>query len=264
MIGIAEFNSAIGRIKNHTEITGHNCGLESLKILTPDLAYHSAGGEYRCSYLSIELQICNLPGNKKGSTANATSLNRIFLKYQLNQSVHNIANLCWRKVQPFGSIPCRNSSLRARSFSQLPRLTFSLSAAASNCSLNSGTSLILNIGDFPAPFGLLSLFTVDMYRPVEIVLMLLGLYTNTFNLDRTTPRSATNTIEASNHNVNRGNSMAMYKSTQTHPKFKWRFFSCQQSRYFTVEARSEQEARSMLPDAPCLFSARIRQGVNHA
>ncbi|WP_338141934.1 host cell division inhibitor Icd-like protein [Morganella morganii] len=103
-----------------------------------------------------------------------------------------------------------------------------------------------------------------MYRPVEIVLMLLGLYTNTFNLDRTTPRSATNTIEASNHNVNRGNSMAMYKSTQTHPKFKWRFFSCQQSRYFTVEARSEQEARSMLPDAPCLFSARIRQGVNHA
>ncbi|WP_346658471.1 host cell division inhibitor Icd-like protein [Morganella morganii] len=68
-----------------------------------------------------------------------------------------------------------------------------------------------------------------------------------------TPRSATHTIEAFNHNVNWSNTMAMYKSTQTHPKFKWRFFSCQQSRYFTVEARSEQEARSMLPDAPCLF-----------
>ncbi|HDS6456900.1 TPA: hypothetical protein QH156_001909 [Morganella morganii subsp. morganii] len=67
MIGIAEFNSAIGRIKNHTEITGHNCGLESLKILTPDLAYHFAGGEYRCSYLSIESQICNSPGNKKAA-----------------------------------------------------------------------------------------------------------------------------------------------------------------------------------------------------
>ncbi|GEM_PF-5500620 len=79
-----------------------------------------------------------------------------------------------------------------------------------------------------------------------------------------TPRSATHTIEAFNHNVNWSNTMAMYKSTQTHPKFKWRFFSCQQSRYFTVEARSEQEVRSMLPDAPCLFSARIRQGVNHA
>lgn len=79
--------------------------------------------------------------------------------------------------------------------------------------------------------------------------------------DKTPQCSSTNGV--SNHNVKRGNTMAMYKSTQTHPKFKWRFFSCQQSRYFTVEARSEQEARSMLPDAPCLFSARIRQGVNH-
>jgi hypothetical protein len=46
-------------------------------------------------------------------------------------------------------------------------------------------------------------------------------------------------------------------------KFLWRFFSCQQSRYFTVEARSEQEARSMLPDAPCLFSARFRQSLQN-
>ncbi|HDU8608901.1 TPA: host cell division inhibitor Icd-like protein [Morganella morganii] len=57
--------------------------------------------------------------------------------------------------------------------------------------------------------------------------------------------------------------MAMYKSTQTYPKFKWRFFSCQQSRYFTVEAHNEQEARSMLPDAPCLFSARFRQSLQN-
>ncbi|MCU6377629.1 host cell division inhibitor Icd-like protein [Morganella morganii] len=56
----------------------------------------------------------------------------------------------------------------------------------------------------------------------------------------------------------------MATPAQTHPKFKWRFFSCQQSRYFTVEARSEQEARSMQPDAPCLFSARVRQEVRHA
>lgn len=74
-----------------------------------------------------------------------------------------------------------------------------------------------------------------------------------------TPRSARDTIEAFNHNVKRSNTMAMYKSTQTHLKFKWRFFSCQQSKYFSVEASSEQEARSMLPDSPCLFSARIRQ-----
>ncbi|HEC8340156.1 TPA: host cell division inhibitor Icd-like protein [Providencia rettgeri] len=52
----------------------------------------------------------------------------------------------------------------------------------------------------------------------------------------------------------------MYKSTQTRPKFKWRFFSCQQAKYISVEATNEQEARAMLPDSPCLFSARIRQG----
>src|SRR5699024_1455463 len=52
----------------------------------------------------------------------------------------------------------------------------------------------------------------------------------------TTPRSATNTVEAFNHNVKESYDMAMYKSTQTHPKFKWRFFSCQQSKYFSVEA----------------------------
>ena len=79
-----------------------------------------------------------------------------------------------------------------------------------------------------------------------------------------TPRSARNTIEAFNHNVIRGNTMAMYKSTQTHPKFLWRFFSCQQSKYFSVEASHEKEARSLLPDSPCLLSARIRQEGDHA
>ncbi|MEY0025321.1 host cell division inhibitor Icd-like protein [Providencia rettgeri] len=52
--------------------------------------------------------------------------------------------------------------------------------------------------------------------------------------------------------------------TQTQFKFLWRFFSCQQSKYFSVEASNEEEARSMLPDSPCLFSARIRQEVAYA
>lgn len=40
--------------------------------------------------------------------------------------------------------------------------------------------------------------------------------------------------------------------------FVWRFFSCQTRKYHTVTARTETEARSLLPDSPCLFSARIR------
>ncbi|EAS1836545.1 host cell division inhibitor Icd-like protein [Salmonella enterica] len=48
------------------------------------------------------------------------------------------------------------------------------------------------------------------------------------------------------------------------PCFVWRFFSRQQSKYITVIATSEREARAQLPDAPCLFAARIRlEGVRH-
>ncbi len=52
--------------------------------------------------------------------------------------------------------------------------------------------------------------------------------------------------------------------TQTHPEFIWRFWSCQQSRYITSTATSEREARSQLPDSPCLFAARLpAQEVRH-
>lgn len=231
-----DFNSAIGGVKNHTEITGHNCGFGILIILTPDLAFHSAGGikaEYRCSYLSIESQICNSPSNqsakttadqsgqyfaalkyetlsypnldipncgeitpfakgdfshlfnvgnsrylsrieyllvdttrciiefsqpiKKGSTANATSLNCIFLKYQLNQSIHHIVNLCWRKDQPFGSIPLLRNSARANSLNQLLNVILSEAAAWLSCSLKSGCIRIWNAGDCPPVFGVRSL-----------------------------------------------------------------------------------------------------------
>ncbi|EOV0286481.1 host cell division inhibitor Icd-like protein [Salmonella enterica] len=48
------------------------------------------------------------------------------------------------------------------------------------------------------------------------------------------------------------------------PLFVWRFFSCQKSAYHTVTATSEREARAQLPDAPCMFAARLPvQGVHH-
>lgn len=49
-------------------------------------------------------------------------------------------------------------------------------------------------------------------------------------------------------------------TTGHQPAFIWRFFSCQTSSYHTVTAQSENEARSQLPDAPCLFAARLRSG----
>lgn len=298
MIDIVKFNSAIGWVKNYTKIfrgylvklrvTNSYAQKKKDSVQAVLIQLHSV--ELVTNNNSLRVLVTNLP-SLRGEVSRLLSLRGLATNYPDNiELVSRLPNniglpdyiglvkYCqssiggWdlnlvnnvHSIQPLGSMSCRSNSLRARSFSQLPRLTLSRSAAASSCSLNSGASLILNIGDFPAPFGLLSLFIVDMYRPVEIVLMTLGLYTNIFNIDRTTPRSAANTVEAFNHNVNRGNTMAMYKSTQTHPKFLWRFFSCQQSKYFSVEANNEQEARSLLPDSPCLFSARIRQGVNRA
>ena len=101
---------------------------------------------------------------------------------------------------------------------------------------------------------------LDVFKQIEVT------YLNTLiNVikKKQSPISAVNTDRASNHSVKESYDMAMYKSTQTHPKFIWRFFSCQQFKYFLVEASNEQEARSMLPDSPCIFSARICQGVIH-
>ncbi|MEE9647921.1 host cell division inhibitor Icd-like protein [Enterobacter soli] len=41
------------------------------------------------------------------------------------------------------------------------------------------------------------------------------------------------------------------------PQYLWRFWSCQKRRFHTVYATSEKEARSLLPDAPCLFAAKV-------
>lgn len=276
-----DFNSAIGGVKKDTEITGHNCGFGILIILTPDLAYHSAGGvkaEYRCSYLSIESQICNSPGNKKGSTANATSLNCIFLKYQLNQSIHYSVSRCWRKVQLSDCLALRCLRLIS-AFAAVTRKPAVLSPSSFNISISLITSCGIRtvvICDFAffAPVAITDtpyVWCISVYAKKTILKALKCISLDAsfkskgeIHLEKQNPDNAENTGGVSNHNVMESYDMAMYKSTQTHPKFKWRFFSCQQSRYFTVEARSEQEARSMLPDAPCLFSARIRQGVNHA
>ncbi len=37
------------------------------------------------------------------------------------------------------------------------------------------------------------------------------------------------------------------------PEFIWRFYSCQKRHYHFVIAPTEDEARSQLPDAPCIF-----------
>lgn len=176
-------------------------------------------------------------------------------------------------VQPLGLMPLDCSSLRAKSLNQLPKLIPSSLANSDNCSLNSGWMRIWKAGALPSPFGLLSLFIVDMCVPIEIVSNTLGTHLNMEKPNKTMPRSAltltghlTTTDRLSIEEAMKDHITPVTGRNSFTPniKFKWRFFSCQQSKYFSVEASNEKEARSLLPDSPCLFSARIRQEGDHA
>ncbi len=228
--------------------------------------------------------------NKKGSTANATSSNNNFINHYANDNSDNNANLLNILVQR-GLIVNYSPDCLVLRFSDLSffsqasithaeKLEFSCSTLVLISSINSCGKRICFLVDllFTSPVAIdtysLSIVSVNtpytrirVNKSIDVGSHFTVRWVHTIIMlwlrnDKTPQCSSTNGV--SNHNVKRGNTMAMYKSTQTHPKFLWRFFSCQQSKYFSVEASNEQEARSMLPDSPCLFSARIRQGANHA
>lgn len=324
MSGITEFNSAIGWIKNYTKIIYHNRGVENLITLTPDQEYHPTGSflrspiwgrlnnrqviiatgnliqeqnqiggnseKYRCLYLSNKLQICNALTNKKGSTANATSLKNNFINHCVNDNGDNNAKLFNNLVQQLLIVNYSPDCLGFRfsnfsfasqaSITHDEKLDFSRSTLELISSSNSCGKRMFFFSDLlfilPVAMNTKSLSRLFVRTPYykKSLINSVDMYTHfilwwvytiySCGCKNNNAPKCWNTFEAFNHNVIRGNTMAMYKSTQTHPKFLWRFFSCQQSKYFSVEANNEQEARSMLPDSPCLFSARIRQGANRA
>lgn len=208
---------------------------------------------------------------KKGSTANATLC-------------HDAGN-----NQALGSMPNRSNSLRPRVLSQLPRLIPAADAAASNCALSSGVSRTLNIGDRPAPFGTLSLSIIDMYRPIDLALLPLGLYLNTVEPEKETPLNGiTSTRQGLTTTVNTTNEVAVMDIT-THPQGRESFGlnSGHQHRHFVwiiaavrrdnpalspvihhIAAENEREARRTLAkDNVCFFAGRLNittAGVSHA
>lgn len=179
------------------------------------------------------------------------------------------------EVQPLGSIPRLCSSARPNSFNQLARLTPSFCASKSNCSFRSGVMRIWNGGAFPVPFGCLSrLMIVDMCTPINVVLFSIGVHTNTYVPIKTTPRCAETLPRRLTTNDRTSIEVAMKdhitpvtgrNSLTLNIVFTWRFAECQENKatYHHVTAHTEDEARSLLPGLPLVFTARIRQGVNH-
>lgn len=170
-------------------------------------------------------------------------------------------------IQPLGSIPCLESSLRANAFSQLPRLTPSLLAASFNCWRSSGVIRIWKVGDKPSPFGVLSLLIVDMYVHSSLLWILLCTYVITAYVKKATPCCASNTYKASNHNhLSEVKDMAVIQHTQTHPKFTWRFMalSADGLDIVHIEAGTEEEARALSPAGHVIiFAGRFNEGVRH-
>ena len=125
--------------------------------------------------------------------------NRPFLR----GAVHSITGS--NPVQPFGSMPLVMSSRRASSFSQLARLVPSRSASASSCAFSSGLMRIWKGGDLPAPRGWLSRtiisFSVDMFTPIVLSLISLGVHTNMCISKNTTPPNGITSTEASHQTV---------------------------------------------------------------
>ncbi|MDE9446810.1 hypothetical protein KKJ04_14650 [Xenorhabdus bovienii] len=170
----------------------------------------------RCGYsyaknhksdISIICIAISWTNKEKDSTVNAT-LNFLFFRELVNHQIY-----C-RLVQPFGSMPRRTNSLRPNVFNQLPKVIPASDAASSNCDFNSGDSLTLNIGERPAPLGLLSLFGVDMYRPITLISKSIGLYLSTkLHPNKTPPNGITSTKRGLTTSDNYSIEVAMYQYT---------------------------------------------------
>ena len=205
---------------NKTKAGWQTCPCEYLKQQTQSIKSHGLKPEFKNELWKDRAQKCALGYSSEVSALEVKLfsacvlflLRRNFLLVSINDSSRKCMGLfagsvssgCWffrssAMRYPLGSMPCLRSSCRASSLNQFPRLTPSRAAAFSSCSLNSGSRRKLNRGDLPAPFGLLSLLIVDMYIPVEIVSISLGIYPNMLHVGKTTPCSATNTYRASNH-----------------------------------------------------------------
>lgn len=175
-------------------------------------------------------------------------------------------------VQPFGSIPCLRNSALANSFSQLPRLTPSLVAAAFSCSRSSGAIRIWKVGDQPSPFCDLSRLIVDTYVRNLIVWFSLRTYVITMDVIKTTPRTVGAVPRRLTKPLTGVTVMAGSQHTQTHPKFTWRFLALNRHdkkakpRRLSVEAATEREARRILaPHFILSLAARLPvREVSHA
>lgn len=196
-------------------------------------------------------------------------------------------------IQPFGSsldfLRCSPLSLRPHASSThdekltLGLSSFSRSTLASIWSISAWGKRIPFVADLlflalvamkRSPLSVMTPYTnFERKKRVDVPQHLALMCPNTLivlGAKKATPQSATNTAEASIHNVIGANTMACQHSTQTHPKFQYLFLAVNRSDLSakphreSVTAHSEQDARRSLAGQFVLsFAGRLPE-VNHA
>lgn len=163
-------------------------------------------------------------------------------------------------LQLFGSTPRDSSSLRKMRFIQVARdESPSFRISSSNCERNSSFKRMGNCGDLFS--GIDMVYAIGDIKRVYTSVYAIVVEKQRPGVVETLPRRLTKPlIEVT--------VMADIQSTQTHPKFTWRFLalSVTESSIVRITAATEREARDQSP-AGCVmvFAGRLPlQGVRHA
>ncbi|EEQ20647.1 hypothetical protein yinte0001_26680 [Yersinia intermedia ATCC 29909] len=273
---------------------------------------YSGSSEYKHCLGSVVIRNgCNnenqqVTGKEKGGTENTALCGYGFFHHEENQHVaawhvrtcetfvgHRVT--VSKPVQPSGAslafLRCSPLSLRPQASStHAEKLTvglssFSRSTLASIWSISSWGKRIPFVADLlffalvaikRSPLSVMTPYTnLERKKRVDVPQHLALMCPNTLlthGVKKATPQSATNTAEASNHNVNEAYTMALQHSTQTRPKFQYLFLAVCRSdlnakpHRESVTAHSEQDARRSLAGQFILsFAGRIpAQGVCNA
>lgn len=172
-------------------------------------------------------------------------------------------------VQPLGSIPRDCSSLRrTRLIHVASDVSPSFFISDSSCSLNSCGSRIwywsVLVLSLDIVITILVLSELCNYNVIAFVLQ--PKKQNPAVLPTLTGLLTTNDTQIIEVAMNKHITPVTGRNSLTpNIVFTWRFAECQENKatYHHVTAHTEDEARSLLPGLPLVFTARIRQGVNH-
>lgn len=218
-----------------------NCDVLSSRFLNNSISSTILCGTLACNFWDLELMF-------------------VVLTTEFSLVVPITDDTAAERAQPFGSMPRDCSSLRKMRFIQVARdESPSFRISSSSCERNSSFKRMGNCGDLFS--GIDMVYAIGDIKRVYTSVYAMVVEKQRPGVVETLPKRLTKPlIEVT--------VMADIQSTQTHPKFTWRFLALSASarNVIHITAATEREARDQSP-AGCVmvFAGRLPvQGVSHA